>query len=58
MSDINLLPLLHVSIARKFLVSHQNFTRACDGNYFNHVAEEVSKLLLCHKDDLPELWIT
>ena len=58
MSDINLLPLLHVSIARKFLVSHQKFTRDCDGNYFNYVAEEVSGLFLRHKDELPGLWIT
>ena len=58
-SGINLLPLLHASIARgKFLVSHQNFTRDPDGNYFDYVAEEVTGLLLRHKDDLPELWIT
>ena len=54
---INVLPLLHVSIARgKFLESHQYFTCDEDGNYFDYVANEVSTLLLDHKDDL-HVWV-
>ena len=58
-SDITLLPLLHASIARgKFLVSHRYFTQDHGGNYFDYVAEAVAGLLLCHRDDLSQLWVS
>ncbi|MCE2485278.1 MAG: hypothetical protein J4F42_07175 [Desulfurellaceae bacterium] len=53
----NIFPLLHVSIARRwFLKSHDYFTGAEGGNYFDYVAEEISSLLLQHKDKL-SIWI-
>lgn len=43
---INVIPLLHVSIARRhFLKSHHYFTCDKKGNYFDHVADKVSALL-------------
>ena len=43
---VNLVPLLHVSIARRyFLESHRDFTRVKDGNYFEHVAREIGDCL-------------
>ena len=49
---INLLPLLHVSIARgHFLRSHQNFTGLQDGNYFDYVGCKIATLLLAHEDE-------
>ena len=55
---VNVLPLLHTSIARgKFLVSHKYFTRDENGNYFDYVADKVSALLLENKCDLP-IWVS
>ena len=56
-SDVNVIPLLHASIARgKFLESHHYFTGDVDGNYFDYVAQEISELLLKHGDSL-SAWI-
>ena len=55
--QINMIPLLHVSIARgKFLESHQYFTQDANGNYFEYVAEGISEVLLRHKDEL-DIWV-
>ena len=54
---VNVVPLLHVSIARgHFLKSHENFTGKSAGNYFDYVALEIGKLLLRHKDTL-NIWV-
>ena len=54
---VNVLPLLHASIARgKFLVSHQYFTGEEGGNYFQKVSAEIASLLLEHKDNL-DIWV-
>ena len=51
--EVNIFPLLHVSIARgHFLKSHQNFTRESNGNYFDFVSEAIGELLLRDKDKL------
>ena len=55
-SFINMIPLLHVSIARKFLESHRYFTGDADGNYFDYVAEGISAALIEHKDEL-DIWV-
>ena len=55
---VNVIPLLHVSIARgKFLVSHKYFTCAEDGNYFDYVADEVSALLM-EKMSKRDIWVS
>ena len=54
---VNVLPLLHVSIARRhFLKSHQNFTGDSEGNYFDFVGREIGGLLLRHRDAL-DVWV-
>ncbi|MYC28725.1 MAG: hypothetical protein F4X65_01350 [Chloroflexi bacterium] len=55
--ETNLLPLLHVSIARgKFLEAHRSFTQCDKGNYFEYVAKEISKVLLCNENDFSTIW--
>ena len=55
--EVNVVPLLHVSIARgHFLKSHENFTGESSGNYFDYVAREIGELLLGHKDTL-NIWV-
>ena len=55
--EINIFPLLHVSIARRwFLQSHNHFTGREGGNYFDYVAKEIAPLLLEHKLSLP-IWV-
>ena len=55
--EINIFPLLHVSIARgRFLESHNYFTGREGGNYFDYVAKEIAPLLLGHKHVLP-IWV-
>ena len=57
LNQMNVLPLLHVSIARgKFLESHEYLTCEKDGNCFDYVADKVSHLLLKHKDAL-HVWV-
>ena len=55
--EVNVFPLLHVSIARgHFLKSHQNFTGENNGNYFDLVAREIGTLLLKYKNTL-NVWV-
>lgn len=55
--EINIFPLLHVSIARgRFLQSHNYFTGREGGNYFDYVAKEIAPLLLEHQLSLP-IWV-
>lgn len=53
---INILPLLHRSIASQFIKGHKDFTGKEGGNYFNYTAEKIASLLLEHKDKLA-IWI-
>ncbi|MBI5778387.1 MAG: hypothetical protein HZA49_02905 [Planctomycetes bacterium] len=54
----NIFPLLHVSIARgKFLESHKYFCNGHGDNYFEHVGNELSKIILNHEHDLNDIWI-
>ena len=55
--EVNVFPLLHVSIARgHFLKSHENFTGESNGNYFNSVARDIGNLLSKDKDTL-DVWV-
>ena len=55
--ETNILPLLHVSIARgKFIESHEYFCGQKDANYFEYVGLQIADLLLKHKDHL-QIWI-
>jgi len=55
--ELNVFPLLHVSIARRhFLTSHEHFTGENNGNYFDFVGREVGTLLLEYKDTL-DVWV-
>lgn len=50
----NLLPLLHVSIARgKFLEAHKYFTGQEEKNYFEHVAPVIADILVKHGERFP-----
>lgn len=52
--DTNLIPLLHVSIARgHFLTSHENFTPLGDRNYFDYVAREIANCLCRKQEEFP-----
>jgi len=55
---VNLLPLLHVSIARiHFLEAHANYCHDNkEGNYFEEVGEAIAIKLLQYKNDL-NIWI-
>ena len=54
--SINLVPLLHVSIARRhFLTSHANFTQSEEGNYFEHVVAEIGDCLSRNLTEFPFL---
>lgn len=57
---VNILPLLHVSIARgKFLEAHRDFVGAYGNtppNYFDYVGEKLADLLLAKFSDRP-IWI-
>ena len=55
--QINLIPLLHVSIARgKFIEAHNYFTDQEGGNYFEYVAERIAGVLLRHREEL-DVWV-
>ena len=57
LGEINIIPLLHASIARgKFLESHKYFTGRDDGNYFSEVAGGIASIFLKHKCKLP-IWV-
>jgi len=52
--EVNLVPLLHASIARgHFLRSHQNFTQMEDGNYFDYVAHRIADCLRGNRTVFP-----
>jgi len=54
---INIIPLLHASIARgKFLESHKYFTRGESPNYFDYVARQVAGHIIDHKNAL-DIWV-
>lgn len=58
-AQVNIFPLLHVSIARgKFIKSHQNFcgNNNEDANYFLYTSEIISEILLTQCRQLP-IWI-
>ena len=59
-AQVNHLPLLHVSIARRhFLSSHEHFRSDSDKkkpNYFDYVGSELGELLLKHLKDKP-IWL-
>lgn len=51
------LPLLHVSVARgRFLEAHKGFTDSENGNYFEHVAQSLARVLMDHGDRLKIIW--
>ena len=54
--ELNVFPLLHVSIARHFLTSHERFTGGNKRNYFDYVGRKIGNLLLEHKDTL-NVWV-
>jgi hypothetical protein len=55
--SVNLLPLLHVSIARgRFIQSHDYFTDVKGGNYFQHAAELISDAMITHSNNL-DIWV-
>lgn len=52
--NINLIPLLHVSIARgHFLRSHKKFTQMKDGNYFDYVGKQIANCLSRNQTEFP-----
>ena len=56
-NTINLLPLLHVSIARgKFLSAHREFNAVEGSNYFELVGQAIASTLLKYEYDL-EIWV-
>lgn len=47
----NILPALHATIARgRFLESHRDFCAGLSDNYFRHVGQALSKVLIEHAD--------
>jgi len=54
---INLLPLLHVSIARgRFIQAHEYFCQQEGANYFEYVGKQIAEKLIDHQDEL-RIWI-
>ena len=52
--NVNLVPLLHTSIARRhFLTSHRHFTNMEGGNYFVYVGHELADCLVRHRAEFP-----
>lgn len=57
MGTVNLLPLLHVSIARgRFVQGHEYFCEQEGANYFEFVGEQIAERLIEHQDEL-RIWI-
>lgn len=57
MNTVNLLPLLHVSIARgRFIQGHKYFCEQEGANYFEFVGNEIAEILIAHQDEL-QVWI-
>jgi len=54
---VNLLPLLHATIARgRFIQSHEQFAARKGANYFEVVADALAAVLARHRASLP-IWI-
>jgi hypothetical protein len=57
LSVTNLLPLLHVSIARgRFIQSHEYFCNQKSGNYFEFAGSRIAQKLIEHRNKLG-VWI-
>jgi hypothetical protein len=57
MGTVNLLPLLHVSIARgRFIKGHEYFCEQEGANYFEFVGKEIADRLIAQQDEL-QVWI-
>jgi hypothetical protein len=57
LDTVNLLPLLHVSIARgRFVQGHEYFCEQEGANYFEFVGKEIAERLIAHQDEL-QVWI-
>jgi len=57
LSKINLLPLLHRSVAGGyFLSAHRDFYQKEGENYFNYVGEKIAEQILKYRLELP-IWI-
>ena len=57
LNNTNLLPLLHVSIARgRFIQSHEYFSNQKGGNYFEFVGNRIAQRLVENGDRL-KIWI-
>jgi hypothetical protein len=57
LSKTNIIPLLHVSIARgKFMESHSYFCAPNYTNYFDYVGMQIAEILLKYYRELP-IWI-
>ena len=53
---INVLPLLHVSVARgRFLEANNYFTGQEGANYFEHTADAIARILTQHRRNFP-IW--
>jgi hypothetical protein len=56
-NQINIFPLLHATIARRyFLISHNYYCGYKGANYFNYVGDNIAELMLKTKDKLT-IWI-
>lgn len=56
LNTTNVLPLLHVSIARKFITSHDYFCNQKGANYFEFVGNHIAQKLVEHHGEL-RIWI-
>ena len=57
LGTINLLPLLHVSIARgRFVQAHEYFCEQDGANYFEYVGKQIAEKLIEHQGEL-RIWI-
>jgi hypothetical protein len=57
LGTINLLPLLHVSIARgRFIQAHEYFCQQEGANYFEYVGKQIAEKLIVHQGEL-QIWI-
>jgi hypothetical protein len=58
-NGVNIIPLLHISIALQFLSSHRDFVGTYGSmppNYFDYVGTKLADLLLAKLSDKP-IWI-
>lgn len=54
-AELNLLPLLHASVARQFQHCHEKY----GGNYYENVGRKLATIFKAHREDerLSELWM-